>query len=84
MPGFPTSMPNRDTLEEFIVNFLWYNILHSTCNYALAPEFIPILAPKLYEAEPNSNEELPPNKIFMDAESVVVSQKVTTRCAKSN
>ena len=74
MPGFPTSMPNRDTLEEFIVNFLWYNILHSTCNYALAPDFIPISPPKLYEADVDSNKDLPPNKVFMDGENATVSQ----------
>ena len=67
-------MPNRETLEEFIVNFLWYNILHSTCNYALAPDFIPISSPKLYEAEPDSNKELSPNQIFFNGEDAAVSQ----------
>jgi len=71
MPGFPSSFNNRKSLQEFIVNFLWINVLHSTCNYALAPDFIPISSPKLYEAAPNT-PALSPNQIFMNGENATV------------
>ena len=71
MPGFPSSITNRKTLEEFIVNFLWINVLHSISNYALAPDFIPISPPKIYEAAPGS-PALTPNQIFMKGDSASV------------
>lgn len=71
MPGFPSTIPNRKTLEEFIVNFLWINIIHSASNYAMAPDFIPIASPKLYEAMPNT-PALTPNQIFMSGKHSAV------------
>lgn len=71
MPGFPAAINNRKTLEKFIVNFLWINVLHSICNYPLAPEFIPTSAPKLYEAA-QGTPALTPNQVFMNGDNASV------------
>jgi len=65
MPGFPSAIRSYEVLEKFIVNFLWINVLHSTCNYPLAPEFMPIAPSKLYEAAPGT-PALTPNQMFMN------------------
>ena len=51
MVGFPPIFSRNHQLKTFIKRFLWYNVLHATVNYALAPDFLPISAPKLYKAE---------------------------------
>jgi len=71
MPGFPSSIKNRETLEEFLVNFLWINIHHSISNYPLAPEFIPTAPPKLYEAAPGT-PTLTPEQVFMGGRNSLV------------
>jgi len=77
MPGFPSSIRDRKTLEEFIVNFLWINVLHSTSNYPLAPDFIPTSPSKLYEAAPGT-PALTPNQIFMNGDRASVRFIFTT------
>ena len=65
VPGFPSKFENQKTLEEFIVNFYWINILHVSCNYALAPDFVPTSSPKLYDAIPGT-PALKPDQVFMN------------------
>lgn len=71
MPGFPSTISNRKTLEEFIVNFLWINVVHTTTNYPMSPTFVPISSPKLYKAIPDT-PALTPDQIFMNGETASV------------
>ena len=48
MPGFPKKIVRTDQLKEFLVRFLWYNVIHSAVNYPLSPEFIPYIPAKSY------------------------------------
>ena len=49
MVGFPPVFNRAEQLKTFLFRFLWNNIFHTSVNYALAPDFVPISPNKLYE-----------------------------------
>ena len=49
MVGFPPVFRRTGQLKTFLYRFLWNNVFHTSVNYALAPDFLPISPSKLYE-----------------------------------
>ena len=49
MIGFPPSFKKTRELKTFMFRFLWNNLFHTSVNYAMVPDFIPISPFKLYE-----------------------------------
>ena len=49
MIGFPSVFRQTGQLKTFLNRFLWNNVFHTSVNYALAPDFLPISPAKLYE-----------------------------------
>ena len=49
MVGFPPVFNRAEQLKTFLFRFLWNIVFHTSVNYALVPEFVPISPTKLYE-----------------------------------
>ncbi|XP_066931954.1 hydroperoxide isomerase ALOXE3-like [Clytia hemisphaerica] len=51
MKNFPSTFRTIAQLKKFMNRFLFINIFHTTTNYPMAPDFLPLSPTKLYEYE---------------------------------
>ena len=72
MIGFPPRFTRNYQLKVFIKRFIWYNLLHASVNYALAPDFLPVAPTKLYESTTSTPASL--FQSFLGGQSAPVRQ----------
>ncbi|XP_002167264.2 polyunsaturated fatty acid 5-lipoxygenase isoform X1 [Hydra vulgaris] len=57
---FPDTFISKDQLVTFVYRFLWFNVIHSSSNYAASHTFIPVRPTKLY-SDPEFVDSYPHN-----------------------
>ena len=74
MRGFPSRIDSTKKLSELIIEILWTNIIHTSCNYAMPPVFTPTQAIKTYSAVKGPTC---PDKMFVNGFFAAVSRRVS-------
>ena len=74
MKGFPSRIDSTKKLSELIIEILWTNIIHTSCNYAMPPIFMPTQATKTYSAVKGPTY---PDKMFVNGFFAAVSRRLS-------